>query len=108
MANEIMSKEDEKIWGLIGYALGIVGFIIVYLVKKENNYAMFYGKQGLVLTIVSVVGSIISMIPFFGWIISLAVSIGVLVLWIIGIIYSLSGEKKNVPLIGELANKINL
>jgi len=34
--------------------------------------------------------------------------IGLLVLWIIGIIYSFSGQKKDIPLIGELARKLNL
>ena len=110
MANEIIanSNDEDKIWGLIGYALGLIGFIIVFLVKKENEYAMVYAKQGLVLTIVSIIGSVIGIIPILGLIISLCVSIAVLVLWIMGIIYSLSGQKKDVPLIGELASKINI
>ena len=110
MENEIVSsgKDDDKMWGLIGFALGLIGFIIVLLVKKDNEYAMFYAKQGLVLTIVSIVGSVIGIIPFLGWVISFAVSIAVLVLWIMGIIYSLSGQKKDVPIIGHFAAMIKV
>ena len=31
-----------------------------------------------------------------------------LIFWIIGIVYSLSGEEKDIPIIGGFAKKINL
>ena len=67
---------------------------------------MFYAKQGLVLFIGSVIIWVVSMIPiimFIAWI----AWIGWLVLWIIGIVYSLSGEMKDIPIVGVYADKFN-
>jgi len=109
VTNEI---EEGKIFAFLGIFLSVIGFIIVLLAKKDNKYAMFYAKQGLVLFIVYVVAAIANMIlmwiPFVGWLVMTIVWLGLLVLWIIGLVYSLSGEEKNIPLIGEFARKINL
>ena len=109
MSNDV---EEGKIFAFLGIFLTIIGFIIVLLAKKENRYAMYYAKQGLVLFIVYVgamiANMILAFIPVIGWIVMMVLWIGLLVLWIIGIIYSLSGEEKEIPIIGEWAKKINL
>lgn len=105
-------NDESKTWAFLGVFLGVIGFVIVLLAKKKDEYAMYYGKQGLVLFIVAVavmiVGWIIGMIPFFGWMIYRLLSLGILVLWIIGIIYALSGEKKEIPLVGIIAKQIKV
>ena len=110
-----MSKKDVeegKVFAFLGIFLTIIGFIIVLLAKKENKYAMYYAKQGLVLFIAYVIAAIANMIlvwiPFIGWIVMMIVWLGLLVLWIIGLVYSLSGEEKEIPLIGEFAKKIKI
>ena len=100
--------EDGKVFAFLGVFLGIIGFIIVLLAKKENKYAMFYAKQGLVLTIAWVILAIIAIIPILGWIVYMVGSIIMLVLWIIGWVYALSGDEKHIPLIGQYADKINI
>ena len=73
---------------------------------------MHYAKQGLALFIVAVIvwvaSRVLMIVPVLGSIVSTVLGIGLLVLWIIGIIYSFSGQKKDIPLIGELARKLNL
>jgi uncharacterized membrane protein len=107
-----MVDSDSKLFALLGILLTIVGFIIAMLVKKDNKYVMFYAKQGLVLFITGVilgVGSwILNIIPFIGQIISGILGLLLFLLWILGIIYSLSGEEKNLPVLGEFAKKINV
>jgi len=110
VAHKSSSKdvEEGKIFAFLGVFLTIIGFIIVLLTKKDNKYAMFYAKQGLVLTIAWVILVIIAIIPILGWIIYAIGSIVMLILWVIGWIYALSGEEKHIPLIGKFADKFNI
>ncbi len=101
-------NSDSKIWAFLGVFLTLLGFLIVYFGKKDDKYAMYYAKQGLVIAIAYFVIWIIAFIPFIGGIVAFVANIGLLILWIIGIIYSLSGEQKDIPILGEFAKKINL
>lgn len=63
---------------------------------------MFHANQSLILLIISVAASLLSgLIPVVGALIGTVVSIGVFVLWIMGIINAANGEMKPLPLIGE-------
>lgn len=112
VAKSSAGSDDDKVFAFLGVFLTIIGFIIVLLAKKDNKYAMYYAKQGLVLfivaVIVGVIGGIIWWIPFVGFIINQLLWLFLLILWIIGIIYSLSGETKPIPLIGIYADKIKI
>ena len=72
---------------------------------------MYYAKQGLVLGIVSIILSVGvwilgSFIFFFGfWIFGTLIDLAIFVAWIIGIVYSFSGEMKEIPVIGVLTKK---
>lgn len=109
-----MSKEIEegKFWAFVGVFLTIVGFILVLLAKKQNKYAMYYARQGLVLFIAAVIIGVakwlVGWIPVIGWLVVGVLWIILIVLWIIGLIYSVSGEEKDIPLIGEFAKKIKV
>lgn len=109
---ERKSNDDSKLFAFLAVLLSIVGFLIALVAKKEDKYVMFYAKQSLVLfiiaIIVGVIHRIVSWIPIFGSIVSTALNIILVVLWVMGIIYSLSGEMKDIPLVGEYAKKINL
>jgi len=109
--------EDSKLFAFLGIFLTWVGYIIVRLTKQDDEYAMYYAKQGLVLGIAWVaiwfigffLGMFLKFIPIFGGIISFLISFGLsgimLIFWIVGIIFSLSGEMKPVPIIGQIASK---
>ena len=98
--------EDSKIYGFLGVFLPIIGLIIIMLTKKDDKYAMYYAKQGLMLGIVWILVGVIARfllfsVSFLYWIISAAMWI----LWIIGWVYALQGEMKPIPLIGVYAEK---
>ena len=104
--------DDSKLFAFLGVFLTIIGFIVALAVKKNDKYVMYYGKQGLVLFIAWVIawvaGMILWIIPGLGGIIYYILYLGLLLLWVIGIMYSLSGEMKPIPLIGQYADKINV
>ena len=103
-------SDDGKLFAFLGVFLTIIGFLIVLLAKKDDKYAMYYAKQGLVLFIAVVIVSIVgSIIPLIGWFIILPVgNLILLILWIIGWINALSGKEKPIPLIGKFADKFNI
>ncbi len=112
MAKKISKEDDTKLFAFLGVFLTVIGFIIVYAMKKDNKYAMYYGKQGLVLFIgwmaVWVLAMILFRIPIIGLIIIWAMYLVMGLLWVLGMIYALSGKMKPIPVIGQFADKINL
>lgn len=112
-------NDDDKIFGFLGVFLGLLGFIIVLLAKKESKYAMYYGKQGLILSVVCIIvwiimaiaSAIFMFIPGLNLIVSGIwgiLGLGMLVLWLIGWINALSGQMKPLPLLQQFADKIKL
>ncbi len=73
--------------------------VIMLVIKKDDEFVKFHAKQGLILFIISWIG----VIPVIGWIIDVIVVIFI----IIGFIKALTGERYKLPLIGDLAAKIN-
>ncbi len=84
-------------------ALSYVGLLVLVplLVKKESPFAQFHAKQGVVLCIAFF---LLSFIPVLGWLISLAL----LVIDIIALVKTLSGEAWEIPLVGEAVKKLNI
>jgi len=100
--------DDTKLFAFLAVFLSIIGFIIALLAKKENRYVMFYAKQSLVLFLSYIIVYATQIIPLIGKIIFTAGFVIMIILWIIALINSFSGEEKETPLIGQYARKINL
>jgi uncharacterized membrane protein len=98
--------EDNKILAAIGY-LGIL-CLVPLLLKKDSVYAQFHGKQGLVLLIAWVVVNVVAIVPFVGWIAAFFGNILCLAFMVVGIVNSMQGKMKELPIVGEYAKKINL
>lgn len=98
--------EENKAIAVLSY-IGIL-CLVPLLAKKESRFAQFHAKQGLVLFIVEVVVYIISIIPIIGWLIGIIGTLIFIVISVIGIIKVLNGEYWEMPLIADLAKKINL
>ncbi|MFD2822341.1 YtxH domain-containing protein [Lacinutrix iliipiscaria] len=93
-AKEILS--DGKNVAIIAH-ITIIGWVIALVMNsgdKKTELGSFYIRQMLGLGLCSL---ILSFIPAIGWIISLVF----VVLWIISLIGSLSGEKKLTPVLGQ-------
>ncbi len=105
---ESKKDDDSKLFAFLATFLSIVGFIIALLVKKNDKYVMFYAKQSLMVFIVFVIGWAIMIVPVLGWVLGPIIDLVGLVLWLISWIYALSGETKEVPLVGKYAKKIDL
>lgn len=96
------SPEDisnNKVMAFLSY-LWIL-FIVPLIAAPNSPYAKFHANQGLLLFLFDIVIAIVAMIPVVGWIISAVGGALVLIFRIIGIVNSLKGEAKELPLIGK-------
>ncbi len=107
-----MAKDSTNLLAFIGVFLTVIGFFIVYAVEKKNKYAMHYAKQGLILFVLlalsAVLISLVGWIPAFGIIIKTLLWIAWIALWIIGMVYSLSGKEQDIPIVGVYARMIKV
>ena len=71
------------------------------VLKKDDEFVRFHAKQGTVIFAVSI---ILWFIPIIGWLLQIAVLIAV----VIGFLKAYSGERFKMPVVGDLADKINI
>lgn len=91
--------DNEKVVSAVAY-LGIL-FFVPLLTNPESDFAKYHANQGLLLLITAVVVGTLSVIPIIGWfIIGPLGMIFLIVLFIMGIVHAVNGEKKPLPLIG--------
>lgn len=98
---ENTADNDGKTIGIIAY-ITLIGWIVAILMNsnKKNDYASFHIRQMLGLILLSIITSILSMyvnLGLFGTILSVLI----LILWVIGFVGAIQGERKLVPIIGE-------
>ena len=117
--NNISSTDNGKNVGIISY-ITIIGWLIAYFGMHQNNkteLGSYQLRQTLLLHIVSflvswILGMIFAAIFFSsgfaaGWFsivgINWIIRVCFIILWLIGFIGAINGEKKPIPLIGERA-----
>ena len=110
--NKKNKKGDRILFAFIAAFLSIIGFVIVLITSRDDEYVMFYAKQSLVIFIVGVIAGMLKtiflFIPIIGWIIGAALTAIVVVPWILSWVYALSGEKREIFVVSGWAEKIKL
>ncbi len=103
---------DENVAGLLCYVLGWVSGIVFLVIEPENKFVRFNAMQSIVtfgsITVISIVLSILGLIPFIGrffGILGYIVGLIAFVLWIVLIVMAAQGKKYRLPWAGNLAEK---
>ncbi|MBQ7066024.1 MAG: hypothetical protein IJN92_04320 [Lachnospiraceae bacterium] len=91
---------DKKATGIIAY-ITLVGLIIAFCAGDKEG-AKFHLNQALAIWIVNLALTVLGWIPVIGWILSLVGGIFVFVCWVMGLVYAIKEEEKEVPLIGKI------
>lgn len=81
--------------------------IIILLVKKDSDYVTFHARQGVVLFGISIVLWVLGLIPVLGLLFGLG-QLVILVAVIVGFIQALGGKRYKMPVVGDLAERVNL
>lgn len=95
--NEEKDIRDNKMWALLSY-LGVL-VVIPLFGKTDSPFVQFHARQGFLILI----GWVLAWLPF-GFIIGIVA----FVFSIVGLINVINGDKKKLPFVGDLAEKINL
>ena len=106
------AKEDSTV-ALLAY-ITIIGFIIAIVMhsSKKTTLGAYHLRQmlGLIVTgfgvwIPCMIISLIPMVNLVMIVLGPAVMVGLFVFWVMGFIAAINGQKKPVPLVGELYQK---
>lgn len=89
--------------------MAVVAYILFFVPlltdAKHDSFVLFHVRQGFVLFVAWVFAGILSMIIGPLMFIGLLAQVGLLVLFIIGIMNALGGKEEPLPLIGQFSNK---
>lgn len=96
--------QDAQFFAAVGY-LNFLCFVPLAL-KKGNKFALFHGKQALVLFILELAASILKVVPVVGELVFTLSFVVFGILSLIGIVKVLMGEKWEIPVVHEIAERI--
>ena len=102
----VATTSEDRTVAILSY-ITIIGFIVALVLHSSNKTALgtFHLRQclGLILTFLAlgVAGFILAFIPLLGWLASMILWLGIVVLWVIGLISAINGQSKPVPVRGE-------
>jgi uncharacterized membrane protein len=103
---------DENVAGLLCYVLGWISGIVFLLLEQENKFVRFHAIQSIVtfgsITVVSIVLSIIGLIPYLGVVFDIAnwlLRVLAFILWIVLMVKAFQGTKYKLPWAGDFAEQ---
>lgn len=115
MADSKPKREKANIWAFIAWILGFIGFIVVYTIRYDDDFAMFHAKQSLTLAFINIVVLVVS------WMFSMAPGIGILMqvltrvmmaltimISLAGAYFSLRGIRYKFPLIYSYSLRLSI
>lgn len=92
--------------GLICYALTFITGILFLVLEKDNRFVRFHALQSILFgAFFFVANTVLSAIPFFGWILSLLLGLLGFVLWLFLMFKAFSGAMYKLPWLGDWAEK---
>jgi len=102
-----IENDQGKTVAILSY-ITIIGFIIALVLNNEernkSELGVFHLRQALGIHLTGIVFMFVQFIflaiPIIGWLSYMAISIGILVCWILGLIAAINSEKKAVPIVG--------
>jgi uncharacterized membrane protein len=111
-----LQSDKGKTVAILSY-ITIIGFIIALVMNNDeqnkSELGVFHLRQALGIYLTGIVFSIAQgvflFIPFLGWIINVAIMlsmIGLFIFCILGLISAINGEKKAVPIVGDMYQKL--
>lgn len=92
--------EDNKVLAALGYLGPMVIFPLI--LKPNSPFVRFHANQSIALLLFSGLCSICHFVPFFGWMISLFGGAFTLVNLFRGFGNAMNGQKRKLPIIGDI------
>jgi len=83
--------------------LTIIGLIIAFVMNNDKKvpFASYHIRQVLGLALTGFALAIVNVIPILGWIVSILGTFILLYMWIMGLINTVNGKEKPMPILGN-------
>ena len=101
-SSKTMLGLDENVEGALCYVFGFVSGVIFLLLEKENKFVRFHAMQSVIVFLGI---TLITAIPFIGWLMSVFIIPLSIILWLILIYKAYRGEKFKLSVIGDFTEK---
>ena len=101
-----LSKQEIKEgapFAVLSYVLCL--WILTFIFKKENRFAYFHARQGVVIFVGNIICFAFMFIPILGVLFGLAQMI-LIFFSLYGIYLSLTGKTKSIIVVGDIAEKL--
>lgn len=100
VSGEDQDAEENKVLAALGYLGPMV--ILPLILKPNSPFVRFHANQSIALLLFSILCSVCSIVPFFGWMISAFGGVFTLVSLFRGFIDAMNGKRKKLPIIGDI------
>ena len=101
---QLTEAQEGRIWGVLAYVY--IFCLVPLLFKRDNSFALFHGRQGLVIFLAEAASAFVvrPIVPMLG-----AVLLGVFAMISIIAIYKvIRGERWQIPVISDIANQTSV
>jgi uncharacterized membrane protein len=111
---------DANIAAALSYFFGLLSGAIFFGIETESRFVKFHAMQSMLASVAAivlwivymVVWTVLSRIPFLGWMAALVgflgwalLALGMLGLWLFCMFKAFQGDRFKLPFIGEVAEK---
>jgi uncharacterized membrane protein len=109
-ASSTVTSHEDKTTAIISY-LTLIGFVAAIVIhsSRKTSLGAYHLRQSLGLMITSIalvmVSMIIGSVPYIGWMVELALWLGLMVLWFTGLLAAVNGQRKPVAVLGSQFEK---
>ncbi len=99
-----MEAENGRVMAIVGYIN--VLFLILLFFMRGNRFARYHANQSVLLFLTGLIGGLLSLIPFLGWMLFGIVYVFCWVCRILGILHAVQLRAAPLPVIGEMAELV--
>jgi uncharacterized membrane protein len=101
------SPDNPRTAAYVSY-ITIIGWLIAYysLYRRPNNFVLMHLRQSLMLHILAFTCNSLLYFLAGSVVVYIIVLIPLFILWITGVMHAISGQAKNIPLAGDIAQRL--
>jgi uncharacterized membrane protein len=109
---------EPNVAAALSYILGLITGVIFLVLEKDNRYVRFHAAQSIAVSVIviivsigiSMISSVLVFIPVLGWLLvlllTMGLSIGTFILWVVLMVKAYQGEEWELPIAGGFARKM--
>jgi uncharacterized membrane protein len=96
----------SNIAATLAYAFGALSGIAFLMIERDDKFVRFHAWQSTLTFLGAMLLSLlVASFPVFGWLLNVALTAGLVALWVLLMVKAFSGERFKLPYVGEIAEQ---